>query len=316
MGVLRSGGEAGLYVAIERGYLKEQGITIETTAFSSSGDMIAPLGTGDLNLGNGAATAGLFNAVGRGIPIVIPAGSSLLPKGSTFTAFMVRKDLFDSGAIKTPADLKGKVYSKTPGKGTASDLALDMLLKQGNLTEKDIQIQELGFPDMVAAFSGKKIDFAYVTEPYVTASAEAGVAVRWIPAGDLLPGGQVGSWLASPQFVKERRDVAKRWMVGVMRGERDFVDAFFKNKGSKEDVAKILTKYTAVTDLAVQLKVAQPYLTPNGYANRKSLQDQLSFHIQRGLVTGKVDLNSVIDDGLVDYAIGVLGKYEDVPGLQ
>lgn len=313
VGVLRSGSEAGFYVAIERGYFREQGITNQLEVFRTATDQVAPLSKGDLDVGTGAITAGLFNAFERGIPLVLAAGTGYLLKGSSFGSYMVRKDLWDAGVIRTPADLKGKVFAKTPVVGSLSDISLERLLKQGNVSMEDIRVENLGFPEMAAAFAGKKIDFAYMVEPYVTQTMEQGLAVRLAAAGDLSPG-QMGGWMFSPQFAKDKREVANRWTIAMLKGGRDHTDAFFKNKGGKEEIATILAKYTAVTDPAVHLKTVPSYITPNGYISRESLQEQVAFYTEKGWIKVKIDANAVIDDSFVDHAIGVLGKYEEVAG--
>src|SRR3972149_4883279 len=42
--------DAGVYIAIEKGYFKEQGITMEVVNFRTVAELIAPLGTGQLDV--------------------------------------------------------------------------------------------------------------------------------------------------------------------------------------------------------------------------------------------------------------------------
>src|SRR5829696_5607579 len=65
VGVTRTLSEAGQWIALERGYFQEQGIAVEFTQFDSAARMIAPLGSGQLAVGSGAISAGLFNAIAR-----------------------------------------------------------------------------------------------------------------------------------------------------------------------------------------------------------------------------------------------------------
>jgi len=94
--------------------------------------MIAPLGTGELDVGGGTVSAGFYNAVGRGILMKIVADQASIKPGYGYSSLMVRKDLVDSGRYKSFADLKGmKVAIGAPGTGTAS--ALNEALKKGGL---------------------------------------------------------------------------------------------------------------------------------------------------------------------------------------
>jgi NitT/TauT family transport system substrate-binding protein len=112
--------------------------------------MIAPLGTGELDVGGGTASAGLYDAGARGInknrgrPGVHAAGLR-------YSSLMVRKDLIDSGRFKSFSDLKGlKVAIGAPGTGTAS--ALNEALKKGGLIYRDVEVVYLGFPEHLPAY--------------------------------------------------------------------------------------------------------------------------------------------------------------------
>src|SRR6266545_5532067 len=54
MGELGSASDSGLFIALEKGYFAEQGIEVERTRFNTAADMVAPLGTGQLDVGGGA----------------------------------------------------------------------------------------------------------------------------------------------------------------------------------------------------------------------------------------------------------------------
>jgi ABC-type nitrate/sulfonate/bicarbonate transport system substrate-binding protein len=79
LGVLGSVSDAGIFVALERGYFREQGIELELSTFDSAARMVAPLGARQLDVGAGSHSAGLLNAVARGIPLKLVAdkGSAL-----------------------------------------------------------------------------------------------------------------------------------------------------------------------------------------------------------------------------------------------
>jgi NitT/TauT family transport system substrate-binding protein len=80
---------------------------VKMTDFQSGAMMVAPLGTGELDAGGGSASAGLYNAVLRGIKIKIVADKASSPPGYGATKLLVRKDLIDSGRYKTLKDIKG-----------------------------------------------------------------------------------------------------------------------------------------------------------------------------------------------------------------
>ena len=98
---------AGFYVAEKKGFFRDEGLDVSYIAFDSAAKMIAPFASGDLDVGAGGPSAGLYNAVARGIDIRIVADKSSTPPGRPINFLLVRKDHVDSGRYKTLADLKG-----------------------------------------------------------------------------------------------------------------------------------------------------------------------------------------------------------------
>src|SRR5262249_7046286 len=163
----------GYYIADDKGLFRQEGIEVTIVPFKSAAQMIAPLGTGELDVGGGTVSAGFYNAVGRGIGIKIVADQASMKPGYGYSSLMVRKDLLDSGTYKTFADLKGrKVAIAAPGTGTAS--ALNEVLKKVGLGYGDVEVVYLGFPEHLAAYRNKAIDASITNEPTMTRAIEEG----------------------------------------------------------------------------------------------------------------------------------------------
>ena len=95
--------DAPFFIADKKGYFAQEGIRV---TFSVLREMIAPLGTGQLDVGGTSTSAGLFNAVERGINIKIVADKGSTPPGYGYQPILVRKDLVESGKVKSFADFK------------------------------------------------------------------------------------------------------------------------------------------------------------------------------------------------------------------
>lgn len=54
-----------LYIAQEHGFFAEQSLAVAFIPFESGPRMIAPLGVGQIDVGAGASSAGLYNAYDR-----------------------------------------------------------------------------------------------------------------------------------------------------------------------------------------------------------------------------------------------------------
>ena len=99
---------AGIYIAIEKGYYKEAGIRNELITFASAAKTLPALTAGELDVSAGSPSAGLFNAIAQGAPFRIVADKGQARTGTGYSLLVVRKDLVDSGQVKTLRDLKGR----------------------------------------------------------------------------------------------------------------------------------------------------------------------------------------------------------------
>ena len=105
--ISNSTGDFAILIAIKKGYFAEEGLDVNGIVFDSGGKMIAPLGSGEIDVATGSASATLFNAVARGIKIQIACGNGNARPGYGHQVLIVRKQHVDSGRYKSLADLKG-----------------------------------------------------------------------------------------------------------------------------------------------------------------------------------------------------------------
>ena len=94
--------------------------------------MVAPLGTGEIDIAAAATSAGLFNAEARGIGLKIVADKGSNLPGYAYVSLLVRKELVDSGKFKSLKDLKGLRVAE-PGKGGSTGSTINQALKKGRL---------------------------------------------------------------------------------------------------------------------------------------------------------------------------------------
>jgi NitT/TauT family transport system substrate-binding protein len=305
-GLVGSVAEAGQLIALERGYFQEQGLSVELVPFDNTARMTPSLATGDLDVGAGGVSAGLFNAIARGVPIRIVGPQAQHDPGASGVYFMVRADLIASGAFSDYPDLRG-LRIAIPARGTAPDFAVGLALARAGLSPTDCELVELSFPDMVPALANGAIDVAVQAEPAAAQAVNRGAAVKWRELADIRPGIQFTVVLYSPQFV-EHPEAARRWMLAYLKGVRDYNDAFKHNRGRAE-VVEILTRQTPVKSPALYEQMGFASIDPNGRVGRVSLAEQLDWYVAQGLVTQVIDLEQAIDLRFADFALERLGPY-------
>jgi NitT/TauT family transport system substrate-binding protein len=309
IGLANTSTDVGFFIADKKGYFRDEGIAVTMQPFASAAKMIAPLGTGQLDVGGGTVAAALYNAVNRGINIRVVADKGSVQDGYEYSTLLVRKDLVDSGRYKSLSDLKGMtVAAAAPGAGSES--CLNEALKKGGLKFSDVNVVYLGFPEQLAALKNKAIDAGVTNEPTVTRAISEGLAVRGSKS-TIYPGQQTAVVLYSDSFAKQRA-VAQKFMNAYIRALRDYNDALKDGKlagpGADEIIA-ILTEYTTIKDTAAY-RIMTPFaVNPDGHVNARSLKNDYAFFKERGLVNGKVTVDQVIDNSFADAAVRALGKY-------
>ncbi|HZS00750.1 MAG TPA: ABC transporter substrate-binding protein, partial [Chloroflexota bacterium] len=76
--------------------------------FDGATRMMPALAAGQLEVATAAITAGVFNAFARDIDVRMVADRGILVPGFGPSAVVVRQDLWESGAVRTLADLRGR----------------------------------------------------------------------------------------------------------------------------------------------------------------------------------------------------------------
>src|SRR3989304_3251014 len=112
----------------------------------------------------------------------------------------------------------------------------------------------------------------------------------------------------SEQFTKNT-DVARRFMVGYVKGERDYNDAFAKGQ-NKSAIVSMLTKHTSQKDPAIYDKMQMPYLNPDGKLHMASIGMDFDYFKMKGYYTGSLTLPGIVDTQFTDYAVQQLGAYK------
>ncbi|HEY7062515.1 MAG TPA: ABC transporter substrate-binding protein [Chloroflexota bacterium] len=288
---------AAMYIANDRGYFTEQGIDLEMLSFDSGALMPPALAAGQLEVGHGTPGPGLFNALARDIPIKGVAAISF-----NNTQLLIRKELVDQ--VHSIADLKGKRISFMV-EGAPIDYTMRRLLYQNGMTLQDVDVQRLSMPDSASALGNGGIDAAAVVEPFPVLIETRGVGGRAFNAQSLVPQDQASLVLAGPSFLNRSDAAGAAFLVGFMRGLRDFQGAQQDHKLVDPAVLDIVSHWTNIpTDV---LRQAQNSDWPkDARLDLEDLKTQQDFWAQEGLVQSKADLSKFVEYKYLDAALAQL----------
>lgn len=314
IGVLGTTSDLPMYLAKQEGFFEKEGIRLDIVPFKSGAQMVAPLGTGQLDATAGIVASGLYNLSGRGVDFKIVSDRGSMRRGFGYYRLLLRKDIADSGKYKTYADLKGMKIG-TQSKGGPAESTLNQVLKLGSLKYDDITPVYLGHADMIAGLGNKAIDAGFFTEPHASIALRNGSGVE-IATGDKVDtNGNLGVIIYASSFMKNRPAVADAFMRAFLRGCRLVNDAYQTGKLDQGELGK---KVVAAYQSAFDIKDPELVRTmnpsgcdPNGRPDIGKLQEAYDFFKSRNLIEGNTQVSDLLLFDYVDKAAKALGPYRN-----
>ena len=312
LGLVAAVSDAPFLIAEARGYFKDANIEVETIHFDSAAKQIAPLATGDLDIGSGAISAGLFNAASRKIDLKIVADRSRMAPGYQFMTLMIRKQLIDSGRFKSYADLKGlKIAIAAPGIGPTT--ILNGAAVKGGVPYGDVEKVFISYPQQVGAFHNNAVDGSIMIEPFATAIANANEGVRFATSEDFFPGAQIALVYYGEKFASGKTDVGRRFMKAYIRATRDYNDAIVNGKfgddANAREIIAMLVNGLGMSEANIRESFMHA-VDPDARPNIESIKRDIAFFRSNGDLNADIALDKIVDLSFVDAAVKDLGPYQ------
>jgi ABC-type nitrate/sulfonate/bicarbonate transport system substrate-binding protein len=254
----RSIASVDLYIAQERGFFRQDGITA---------DVVQVRG----NIGVTALLSGDAQAVNNVGTIVRAMERSDLP--AKVVSQSLKKNLFwlvTKPEVKSLSDLKGKIFGTTTFGGSQHLAALRLLQKAGLNPDQDITVIIGGdVPAQLQSLVSGTIQLAALSPPTVIVARDKFKLKIHGSTLDDLPNLQNGLAF-SDKMLREKRELVKRILRARSRAHRYFWE-------NERGTAEVLANYLKV-DLQVALesyRLARPAFTTNGIATDKEVEDFL-----------------------------------------
>ncbi len=296
-----------LYIAIEKGYVDQEGIELVISKYNGSSVTQMPLlARGDLDISPVVGGPALFNQYNEGFGIKLIASNAETHAGwSDGTWVLVRKDLWDSGEIRTIKDLKGRAIDAGP-EGSPINFLVNQALKAGNMTRTDVKYSgRLGTPpDWLAAFRNKAVDALGAVEPIATQIVEQGFGMRLTSAQQVMPWWQESYWGASKKFLDEKRPAAISFAKAMLRGAQEI------DRGGPQwtaDELRVLNKWSNLPEDELRKIPTPPYVGQFGAFRYESLSNQQDYWLEHNQIKAKVAVPALLDEAIVTEARRQLG---------
>ena len=292
--------------ALARGYFSQEGLDVQLVDFTTGAQMIPPLATGDLEIGSGGIAVGLFAAIARGIPLKIVADQTVNSTASRSTGWLVRKELVDSGKLRSEADFRG-LRVALGGTGTIVDVELDELLRRGSLTHQDVEELQIPYPDQLATFANNGMRSGLSFEPTRTRMIKdrrrqhvevqrRGDRSHRVHGDHVRAGDGIETGGGPPLHGRLPAGHPRR----PPRGPR---------AAASDQMLDYLVAETAIKDRDLWRRMNLQWTNPDGYNYPTSIERDVRWFVDNGQLERTVALGDVLDQSYVDYAIQQLGNY-------
>ncbi len=222
------------YVALEKGFWKEEGLNVEAQMFSAGRLALDALLAKNAEVMSVSETP-LMHAILQGNEIYIIA---------TVTEHQETKLIGRSDhGIQSPRDLQGKFVATLPG--TNSDYFMYEFLKKNDILIENIRVTNMAPPDMVTDFVKGDIDAYFAWEPHIYyAKKQLPQKSIVFPAGELYYGRHCVAM--NKDFVHAHPEVVEKLIRGFLRAEK------FVNE-RPEEAMSIVAKITGMDIKALNI---------------------------------------------------------------
>jgi NitT/TauT family transport system substrate-binding protein len=298
-------GVADIYIALDRGYYQQEGLSVDLQQLGAPQVTIQALATNQIDFAIANPDPSLFNAFDRNLDMKMLAAVTRNKPGDHPASFLVRSELLDSGQYTSPKDLKGKAVGIP---ALQSQFYVNLVMQKDGLTAADVDIKQFQQPsDLISAFASKSVDAGWTADPTVTQIESQGLARTVYKTGDLFPGAVGAALSMSPNYATQNPEAAYRFVYATMRGHLDYYHAFIAKDVDKAPIIQILINHTPIKDPALYDTIGLASVDAVPTMDTQSWEVLQSYFVQINLETHAADLASHVDNSYIQKAAQQMG---------
>jgi NitT/TauT family transport system substrate-binding protein len=302
IGLLHTLSPAPLYIAMERGYFRDNGLDASFRFFEAAQPIAAAAVAGDLDVGITALTGGFFSLAGRGVLKVIGGGLHE-EKGFQGTAVLVSQKAYDAG-LTSLDKLPGHSFGITQF-GSSFHYMIGRIAEAEHFDLKTITLRALqDIGNMIAAVQTGQVDATMAIASQARPLVDSGKAriIAWV--GDIVPY-QLTAVFAPERTVTKMPDALYAFAHAYEKGVNEYRDAFLRpapgggyvSDGKTDEAIAIIQKYVFTGDPQgpAKIKAGIGYYDENGALDVQDIGNQLTWFTGQGMVKGDAKAADIID---------------------
>jgi NitT/TauT family transport system substrate-binding protein len=270
---------AGLYLANQLGYFKQEGLTVKIAPVAQSTQAIPDMLHGTIAAIAGANYVSFVEAQAKGT-----AQFKILAEGVTCKPNTFGIAVLPSSGITKPADLAGKKIAVNLTNNIQT-LTLNAVLKADGVDPSKVTYVVVPFPNMVTALKAKQVDAISAVEPFLGGAIAADGAKEVVsscdgPTADM----PMSGYIATSSWAQQNPNTARAFQTALLKAQA-YADA---NPSAVESILPTYTKVTAAQAKALPLNTYPSTLDP------AEITKVLTLMKSGGLATGSATASSLL----------------------
>jgi NitT/TauT family transport system substrate-binding protein len=239
VGMLNIVDTASFYLAQDRGFFRDEGLTVEPVTAQGGAASIPGLVGGSLDIAFGNYVS-FFLAQNQGISRFRLVSDGYQAAPNTFV-LLARPD----GVVRTPRDVTGRRIAVNTFRNIV-ELNARSALQTNGVDLSTVQFVEVPFPDMAAAVQSGRVDAAAMVEPFITSASRSIGAVPVLdtasgPTADI----PVAGYGATETFAQQNPRAVAAFQRAMARGQQAASD--------RRNVEQILPTYIRIDQSTASL---------------------------------------------------------------
>jgi NitT/TauT family transport system substrate-binding protein len=283
VGVLPIGNAAPLYLGMEKGFFREEGLELAPQVAQSGNELVTTLVSGDSQVAFlGYVPVIVARAQGLPLKVVANADNGADTAAEEWQVILSRK----GSDIQEPADLQGKTIAVNALRGVA-EVGLKAALEAEGVDPGSIKLLEIPFPEMPAALEGRRVDAIWGVEPFLTQALGAGAQEVLAPYPSLGKAFPNGTYATTDDYLGENADVMERFTRAMNRSSEYATE-------NPDEARAVIPTFTQIPE-AVAQEMRLP-LWPTEI-DRAQLEDLIGYTQKYGIIDETFPVDEMIWEG-------------------
>lgn len=296
---------AAVFIAKEKGYFSEQNLDVDFIHAGAAQNVALAVASGEADIGVTALTAGFYNLAGKG-ELKIIAGQYQEKKGWPGATYLACNSAFKKGLTSPEMTIEYQMGITQTG-STFHRWYGAMAQSQGKTLENNRLIRLQTVPAMISALVSCQVD-SIIMMSHVAFKLSSENKARIIGRVSDYNPGQMGVVFTSPASLKKQPNTISRFLSAYKKASQDYFDILITGNDdhAKQTLLTRINQYLTPKLPEKLLPKAVVYLDRNAQPNIPSMQENLNWYQQQGLVKKSFNLTDML-------ALSLLNNPDETP---